>query len=33
MPIMLLRAIQFYNSGDYYACPGTEDGFCPGLPE
>lgn len=26
----LLRMIQFYNSGGYYACPGSEDGFCPG---
>ncbi len=30
----LLRLIQFYNSGGYYACPGigTEDGFCAGPP-
>lgn len=27
----LLRFIQFYNSGGYYACEGTEDGFCPGM--
>ena len=27
----LLRFIQFYNSGGYYPCEGTEDGFCPGL--
>jgi hypothetical protein len=27
----LLRFIQFYNSGGYYACEGTEDGFCPGV--
>jgi len=28
----LLRLIQFYNSGNYHACPdeGTEDGYCPG---
>ncbi len=30
----LLRIIQFFNSGGYYACPGedppTEDGYCPG---
>jgi len=26
----LLRLIQFFNMGGYYACPGenTEDGFC-----
>ncbi len=32
----LLRVIQFYNAGGYYACPGegTWDGFCAGsLPE
>lgn len=29
----LLRAIQFYNSGGYHACTGSEDGFCPGLIE
>jgi hypothetical protein len=30
----LLRFIQFFNSGGYYACPGegTEDGYCPGPP-
>lgn len=30
----LIRAIQFYNAGGYYACPldGTEDGFCVGPP-
>ncbi len=32
----LLRLIQFFNSGGYYACPGavppTEDGYCPGQP-
>ena len=30
----LLRAIQFYNSLNYFHCPeeGTEDGFCPGAP-
>lgn len=29
----LLRAIQFYNSGGYFACPDseTEDGFCPDI--
>ena len=27
----LLRFIQFYNSGGYHACEGTEDGFCPGV--
>jgi len=30
----LLRTIQFYNTGGFYACPdqNTEDGFCPGQP-
>jgi len=32
----LLRVIQFYNSGGYYACPDeeppTEDGYCAGPP-
>jgi len=30
----LLRLIQFFNVGGYYACPdqGTEDGFCQGAP-
>ncbi len=28
----LLRLIQFYNSGGYYPCVGTEDGYCPGPP-
>lgn len=32
----LLRLIQFYNSGGYFACPDaeppTEDGMCPGAP-
>ena len=31
----LLRVIQFFNSGGYFACPDndppTEDGFCPGM--
>lgn len=31
-----LRIIQFYNSGDYHACPDavqpTKENFCPGLP-
>jgi hypothetical protein len=29
----LLRLIQFFNSGGYYACPddGTEDGYCLGT--
>ncbi|HPO15204.1 MAG TPA: hypothetical protein PLI09_17305, partial [Candidatus Hydrogenedentes bacterium] len=26
----LLRLIQFYNSGGYHLCEGSEDGFCPG---
>ncbi len=26
----LLRLIQFYNSGGYFACVEGEDGFCPG---
>ena len=26
----LLRLIQFYNSGGYHPCTGTEDGYCPG---
>jgi len=26
----LLRVIQFFNSGGYHACSGSEDGFCPG---
>jgi len=26
-----LRAIQFFNIGDYYACAEGEDGFCPGV--
>ncbi len=26
----LLRLIQFFNSGGYYPCTGSEDGFCPG---
>jgi hypothetical protein len=27
----LLRAVQFFNTGGYVACPdaGTEDGYCP----
>jgi len=30
----LLRLVQFFNLGGYYACPdqNTEDGFCPGPP-
>lgn len=30
----LVRAIQFYNSLAYFACPGqdSEDGYCPGPP-
>ena len=28
----LLRCIQFFNSGGYHACNGTEDGYCPGAP-
>lgn len=28
----LLRIIQFYNSGGYHACSGSEDGYCPGPP-
>lgn len=29
----LLRLIQFFNMGGYYACPEIgEDGYCPGLP-
>jgi len=30
----LLRAIQLFTFGNYFACPGagTEDGFCPGMP-
>lgn len=29
----LLRVIQFFNMGVYYACPEIgEDGYCPGLP-
>ncbi len=27
----LLRSIQFFNSGDYHACEGSEDGFCVGV--
>ena len=27
----LLRIVQFYNSGGYSVCDGTEDGYCPGL--
>jgi len=27
----LLRLIQFFNSGGYHSCEGSEDGFCPGL--
>jgi len=27
----LLRLIQFYNSGGYHVCEGSEDGFCPGV--
>ena len=27
----LLRIIQFFNSGGYHPCEGTEDGFCPGT--
>lgn len=29
----LLRAIQFYNTGEYHYCPSnaTEDGYCPGA--
>jgi hypothetical protein len=26
----LLRLIQFFNSGGYHPCAGSEDGFCPG---
>ncbi len=26
----LLRLIQFFNSGGYHECIGTEDGYCPG---
>ncbi len=26
----LLRVIQFFNSGGYHGCTGSEDGFCPG---
>jgi len=30
----LLRLIQFFNTGGYFACPdaGSEDGYCPGAP-
>jgi hypothetical protein len=29
----LLRLIQFFNSGGYFACEvGTEDGYCVGAP-
>jgi len=27
----LLRLIQFFNSAGYHVCPGSEDGFCPGV--
>jgi len=27
----LLRLIQFFNSAGYHPCPGSEDGFCPGV--
>jgi hypothetical protein len=27
----LLRLIQFYNVAGYRSCPGTEDGYCPGI--
>ncbi|MCC6142733.1 MAG: hypothetical protein IT368_02890, partial [Candidatus Hydrogenedentes bacterium] len=26
----LLRLIQFFNSGGYHPCPGSEDGYCAG---
>ena len=27
----LLRLIQFFNSGGYHSCPGSEDDYCPGI--
>ncbi|HPO14815.1 MAG TPA: leucine-rich repeat domain-containing protein [Candidatus Hydrogenedentes bacterium] len=27
----LLRLIQYFNSGSYYSCSDSEDGFCPGI--
>jgi hypothetical protein len=27
----LLRLIQFFNSGGYHGCAGSEDGYCPGI--